>query len=47
LGDVWNLVQGHVRSAEEVEKLLQDISPALTVPLQLLREQYHKLGYKD
>lgn len=31
------------RSAEEVEALLMEISPALAEPLQLLRQQYHKL----
>lgn len=34
------------RTSEEVEALLQGISPALTAPLQLLRQQYHKL-YQD
>jgi hypothetical protein len=34
------------RTSEEVEELLQGISPALAAPLQLLRQQYHKL-YQD
>lgn len=34
------------RSAEEVEAMLMEISPALAEPLQLLRQQYHKL-HKD
>ena len=34
---------GKVRTAVEVEKLLSEISTGLLPPLQLLREQYHKL----
>ena len=34
---------GKVRTAVEVERLLSEISTGLLPPLQLLREQYHKL----
>lgn len=45
--DAGNPTTTSTRSAQEVERLLNEISPALKVPLQLLREQYHKLGNKD
>ena len=32
-----------LRTSEEVEALLTEISPALIAPLQLLRQQYHRL----
>ena len=32
-----------LRTSEEVEALLSEISPALMAPLQLLRQQYHRL----